>query len=226
MKTWVVYKHTSMRSGKSYIGLTKKSWTVRWQHHCHMARSGSTFHFHRAIKLYGEDNWIHEILVNDIDTLEEAQVLEKYYIKKYDTFENGYNMTLGGECVSRTGPNKHHEIYEWVHAEYGRRSCTIWELMQEFDWLVHSALSNITNPERTEKVFKGWQLYIEGTELIPVYKEEKLNVINTDGRVDYITATEFVEKYDIPRPQVLKLFRGYTKNSHGWQIVKTKKGDK
>jgi hypothetical protein len=43
------------------------------------------------------DNWIHEVLASGIDTLEEACTLEKYYIKKYYTFENGYNSTLGGE---------------------------------------------------------------------------------------------------------------------------------
>lgn len=219
MKTWIVYKHTSMRSGKSYIGITSKTWKVRWQHHCCLADKGSSFHFHRAIRLYGKENWTHSILANSIDTLEEAQVLEKYFIKEYDTFENGYNMTFGGECVSRVGPIKRTEQYDWVHEEHGRRYCTIWELLQEFPNLVHSALSHVVNPHRTEKVFKGWQLYKEGSELIQMYKEVAKEVVHLDGRIDNVTPTTMCEKYNLPKAQVLKLFRGYSKTCHGWKIM-------
>lgn len=97
MKTWLVYKHTSMRSGKSYIGITSRSMEVRWREHV-TASAHTCYHFHNAIQLYGSENWLHEILHTDIDTLEEAKVLEKVYIKKYDTFENGYNSTVGGSC--------------------------------------------------------------------------------------------------------------------------------
>lgn len=97
MKTWLVYKHTSMRSGKAYVGITSRSMEVRWKEH--VVASGSTgYHFHNAIQLYGSENWEHEVLHSDIDTKEEAEALEKYCIKKYDTFENGYNSTLGGAC--------------------------------------------------------------------------------------------------------------------------------
>ncbi len=97
MITWTVYKHTSMRSQKAYIGITSRSMEVRWKEH--VAASKTTgFHFHNAIQLYGAENWIHEVLHSDIDTKEEAEAFEKYYIKKYDTFENGYNSTSGGAC--------------------------------------------------------------------------------------------------------------------------------
>lgn len=97
MKTWIVYKHTSMRSGKSYIGITSKTMEQRWKEHVDASKH-TGYHFHNAIQLYGKDNWTHEILHDNIDTVEEAEALEKYCIKKYDTFENGYNRTSGGAC--------------------------------------------------------------------------------------------------------------------------------
>ena len=97
MISWIVYKHTSMKSGKSYIGITSRSMELRWKEHV-LASKVTGYHFHNAIQLYGSDNWWHEVLHTDIDTKEEAEALEKYYIKKYDTFENGYNSTLGGAC--------------------------------------------------------------------------------------------------------------------------------
>lgn len=101
MRQWLIYKHTSERSGKSYIGLTSKTIEERWKEHCSDSIKGSDTHFHRALRLYGTGNWTHEILASDIDTLEEACTLEKYHIKKYDTFENGYNSTLGGDSPVR-----------------------------------------------------------------------------------------------------------------------------
>lgn len=37
MKQWIIYKHTSMRSGKSYIGVTSRTMEARWKEHCNLA---------------------------------------------------------------------------------------------------------------------------------------------------------------------------------------------
>lgn len=97
MTKWLIYKHTSNESKKSYVGMTKYTMEKRWQGHLDKVNEGSQTHFHNAIRLYGKDNWTHEVIVSDINDAEEAQALEVYYIKKYDTFENGYNLTIGGE---------------------------------------------------------------------------------------------------------------------------------
>lgn len=219
MKQWLIYKHTSERSGKSYIGLTSKSLETRWQHHCHLARTGSDYHFHRAIRMYGEDNWLHEIVANNIDTLEEAQALEKFFIKQYDTFENGYNMTHGGETSSNKGKAlKRKEIYEWVHAEHGRRSCTIVELKTEFPYLVHSALSAVVDPNSNNTLYLGWQIFVEGNDIKIGYTENKKTLYSKSGEAVEMTASEFSDYTGIPRPQVLKLFRGYSNCCNGWAL--------
>ena len=99
--SWLIYKHTCTISGKSYIGLTKKSIEQRWKEHCYASknRNNSNNYFYNAISLYGESAWESTVLVKNITTYEEAQNQEKYYILKYDTFENGYNTTYGGEGV-------------------------------------------------------------------------------------------------------------------------------
>lgn len=74
----------------------------RWKEHCSDANAGSDAHFHRALRLYGKENWIHEIVASDIDTIEEANSLEKYYIKYYNSFENGYNSTDGGDSFIKS----------------------------------------------------------------------------------------------------------------------------
>lgn len=98
-----IYKHTSP-SGKSYIGQTikklpEKRWGIGGKNYF---RGNSTNHkFERAIKKYGWENFTHEILevvgVEDKqELLDKLNSLEEYYIKKFDTFNNGYNSTTGG----------------------------------------------------------------------------------------------------------------------------------
>lgn len=44
---------------------------------------------------YGEEDLVYTIIQEC--SYEESGELEKYYIKKYDSFNNGFNMTEGGE---------------------------------------------------------------------------------------------------------------------------------
>lgn len=55
-------------------------------------------HFTNAINKYGWDNFKHEIIQDNL-TEEEAQILERELIEKYNTFDSefGYNRTSGGE---------------------------------------------------------------------------------------------------------------------------------
>ncbi len=96
-KKWCVYKHTSYESGKSYIGITSQEPQKRW------GKNGSAYlskpsnkHWKNAIRKYGWDGFSHEILEGNL-TKSEANEKEKYYIKKYDSYNNGYNDTLGGD---------------------------------------------------------------------------------------------------------------------------------
>lgn len=94
-KTYCVYKHTSP-SGKSYIGITSMSPpSKRWKNG--KGYSHNTY-FTNAINKYGWDNFKHEIIKDNL-TEEEAEVLERELIEKYNTFDSnkGYNCTSGGE---------------------------------------------------------------------------------------------------------------------------------
>ena len=97
---FLIYKHTSP-SGKSYIGLTSKSIDERFSGHCIQAFSqNSQTHFHQAIRKYGKDSFESEILVENIETFEEAAEFEIMFISEFNTFEAGYNMTKGGRGLN------------------------------------------------------------------------------------------------------------------------------
>ena len=96
---YIVYCHTL--NGKKYIGYTKKTMVERLEEHIGGALEGSDRHFHRAIRKYGVENIVSEQLC-ETTTKQAAKSKERYYVKKFDTFKNGYNMTHGGDGGNTT----------------------------------------------------------------------------------------------------------------------------
>ena len=92
----IIYCVTNKINGKKYIGLTSTQLCNRKAKHIYDARRGDGLYFHRAIIKYGEDNFIWQILEKDVE-IDDLCKREVEYIQKYDTFNNGYNLTKGGE---------------------------------------------------------------------------------------------------------------------------------
>lgn len=95
-KQWVIYKHTNKTTGKAYIGLTSQTTTQRWGNGRGYTYKSGQHKFAQAIRKYGWDNFTHEIIEQNINSLKKASEREKYWIKYYDTFVHGYNMSPGG----------------------------------------------------------------------------------------------------------------------------------
>jgi group I intron endonuclease len=82
----VIYKTTNLINGKFYVGKDVRNLN------CYL---GSGKLLKRAIKKYGKNNFVKEILeiCNNLTDLEER---EKFWIKELDSINNGYNLTEGG----------------------------------------------------------------------------------------------------------------------------------
>lgn len=94
MLNYLVYKHTAP-NGKVYIGQTCQSLERR----CRKDGIGykGSYHFYNAIQKYGWNNFKHEVISTEL-TKEEADWLEKYLIRYYNSDDPnyGYNLTAGG----------------------------------------------------------------------------------------------------------------------------------
>lgn len=93
--TYCVYKHTCIKNGKIYIGITRTTPKRRWI-------NGSGYkhnkYFYRAIKKYGwNEGFTHEILFKNLSK-EDAEKEEQYLIAFYKSNqkEYGYNLQSGG----------------------------------------------------------------------------------------------------------------------------------
>lgn len=91
-----IYKITNKINGHSYIGLSTHI-EDRWEYHKkpYNWKRESRKTLYQAIQKYGIDNFDFEVL--EECSPEELGEKEKFYIAKYDTYYNGYNMTKGGE---------------------------------------------------------------------------------------------------------------------------------
>lgn len=88
----LIYIHTCVLTGKSYIGQTTKSMEDRWKEHLYEKKPNK---FHNALKKYNEKYWHHKVLAY-ADTKEDLDELEIYFINKFDSIKKGYNSKTGG----------------------------------------------------------------------------------------------------------------------------------
>lgn len=89
---YIIYKHTNKINGKVYIGQTKNAPNIRWQN----GNGYKKQEFYKDIQKFGWDNFEHEILEQNLSSIE-ADERECYWIKYYNSNnENlGYNKDSG-----------------------------------------------------------------------------------------------------------------------------------
>lgn len=99
----IVYCYHCILTGKKYIGKTvceKK----RKRQHIHDCKRGVDNKFYRAVRKYGWELFIYGIIGEyEVNFLAEQEI---FYIDYYNTYNNGYNSTIGGDGVSGCFPSE------------------------------------------------------------------------------------------------------------------------
>ena len=132
----IIYKITNDINNKVYIGQTIQPLNTRWRSHKVRGKNPSfNTGLYGATKKYGAENFDINIVISCDES--ELNEMEIYYIDKYDTYNNGYNRTIGGEGVStlQLNPTEVLEKYKQLGnmkkvAEYFHcSSSTIWIIL-------------------------------------------------------------------------------------------------
>lgn len=113
-KTGIIYYAYNKVSGKYYVGQTVQPFKMRIRNHYSVAKHdrSTNVHFKNALKFYNIDEWDWKVIEEvEVDKLNER---EHYWIRKYDSFENGYNCNWGGGQPVIAA--KKHKLY---HPDYG-----------------------------------------------------------------------------------------------------------
>ena len=93
----IIYKITNILNNKQYVGKTEHDPMKRWKEHLSAARNNVNMAISHAINKHGSENFKFEVIEECLP--EDINKKESYWIGKLDTFENGYNSTLGGEGI-------------------------------------------------------------------------------------------------------------------------------
>ena len=238
MVQWLIYKHTSLKSGKSYIGMTCVGMERRWKQHCSSA--GITgYHFHNAINLYGVEAWHHSVLAASIPTIEEAKAAEIKYIKEHDTYNNGYNSTLGGDSSKGVYPFKNMSKEEYTKyckdMTNNQRKLHNSVKVSLFNTRTKETISGYRGDIEKELTFssgalsslcsgssrsyKGWVI---DTEENRKYRPgAKYWFVHRVLGTDYCSIYELARKYDIESNigALHSVTKGKRKSSKGWKLI-------
>ena len=110
-----IYLITNKINNCIYVGKTIKSIQSRWRDHVSSANTNADNYFiHRAIKKYGEENFLVEQLEEcDNSILSEREI---YWIDKKKSYyldnKKGYNLTRGGEGVLKYSDEEILELWD------------------------------------------------------------------------------------------------------------------
>ena len=185
--------------------MTKHTINKRWKQHCQEAFNANrpVTHFHNALKKYGTVNWTHEVLVSDIETFQEAERAEIFFIEKYNSFVDGYNSTLGGEGVVAKSGEDHHF--------YG-----VPKDMEAVEKAVATRTDNWNNmsKEEREEVTKAKTATLRAT-----LGTEKYTITQPETGVEFTGfLTDIHRALRLHRASIKEVVEGSRKYWHGWYL--------
>lgn len=122
MIIYSIYKCVNLKNGKIYVGIDK-NWPTRRYAHKSNSKLNKGFSLHAAIRKYGWENFQWEVLYNTKDDLH-AKEMESFFIAEFNSFNNGYNETYGGEgSPGKKQSEKNKKEQSNRRSELNKKSC-------------------------------------------------------------------------------------------------------
>lgn len=196
---YAVYKITNNITNKSYIGVDSY-FPKRLRQHQSMLLNNKhkNKYLQSSYNKYGKDNFTFELLETCIDR-ETMLLKEIELIKLYNSLENGYNHTVGGEGS-----------FGYKHSEESISKMSSWERIVTPEW--RKAISDATRGKSKKKGIKrinhpDYSRWIGG-EKHPVAKLKQQDVNNirklyNDGE----TQLSLSKKFNITKTQVYNIVK-------------------
>lgn len=221
-----IYKITNLVNQKSYIGQTNNI-KRRFQEHraAKIDANGTSKLLHLAIQKYGIENFIFEVIEENIVNYNEREI---YWIQFYDTTNpnKGYNLTNGGDAPpilkGLANPNTTH---------------TMDQVQQVKNLLLNSTLTSVEIANITQyddsaiRRINIGEIWYDETLVYPLRKEitknyqiDRAKAIIEDLQNTTMTQAEIAKKYKVGRSTVTAINRG--QNHHQKDLIYPIRGKK
>lgn len=206
----IIYRAYNTISGKSYIGQTTRTLSIRKKEHLSKANRQQNYKFVNALSYYPEISWEWSILAEvEVEKLNEYEL---FFIKELDTFNNGYNSALNSykPCRSKSS----NDIYKLYHADYGLVVGTR-QKFREIDPDISHYLTKLLSGRF--KSVKGWVLAENKNKYDEIIGKISL-VHSVEGR-HCLKLSEFKERFNLTTNGISQLKTGTIKSHRGWKLV-------
>ena len=207
-----IYKIENLLNHKIYIGQAINI-KQRWINH---KKSKDNCAIHLAFKKYGIDNFSFEVIEEcPIELLDEREI---YWIQQFNSFENGYNMTLGGGGSLKKAVQCYNEQGEFI---------------KEYSSISEAALDTNTTSEKIisvcqhypQRFFAGeyqWKYSSDDeTIIMPRKKQMSREIYQFDVKGIFIqkfnSITEAAKQLNIDKSKICACCNGRQKTAYGYQ---------
>lgn len=187
-RKYLIYIIRNKINDKVYIGQTCNSIRERFLQHTKpsVVKKRGTYKLYNAISKYGKENFYYELLEENIDS-DDADNKEIYYIDKYDSYENGYNSTRGGDSKTIS---KVQDII--LLKELFEKKVSMKEIAKIFN-------VNAITIQRTLHSLGFWyRKKLAKNDLLKNRNKTNIEIAKILG-VSVATVTRYFKKYNIPR---------------------------
>lgn len=217
MKLGKIYLIFNDVNDKVYVGQTIQSLNKRFNGHCCYSKTDRSVNMYikRAIHKYGRDKF-HIKLIEECP-IKELSKREKYWINYYDSYNNGYNLTLGGQDSNYFSLHKLEDsidikkfeeyILEFkplaieVASHFGISKCSVYNL-----------INRIGNPDLVLNSYNPRK----GKSIEDIDKKELIKLYNSGWSI-----LDLVKRYHIQKDKISKFLK-----SNGIKIRRGIKGYK
>lgn len=209
MKLGRIYLISNEVNHKLYVGQTIQSLNKRFNGHCCYSKTDRSINMYikRAIHKYGRNKFHIELLEEcPVELMNER---EKYWINFYDSYNNGYNLTLGGQDSNYFNLHKLEDsidikkfedyIIEFkplaieVATHFGISKCSVYNLIKR-----------LNNPNLVLSSYNPRK----GKSIEDIDKEELIKLYNSGWSI-----LDLVKKYHVRKNKISKFLK-----EHGIRI--------
>lgn len=185
-------------NGKSYIGMTNKTPQERLKRHIYQSRVDRKRKLYKAINEINPDSlYVEELECIESDDVSILKKEERKFIKKYDSINNGYNSTKGGEGGNQFF-GKDNFFYGKHHKESTKKTLSIKhsgkKLSEETKRKIsESCIGNFHTDEYKKRAKEYWT------------KVKGIKVICNEDKIVFQSISECSEYYNICRSDIRRV---------------------